>query len=612
MASACRLAAVSSWFERYRPGGTTDVEAVIVRDGFGPDAAVHVEAEAHPKRLVFRPASDVTLDLRDPEGVLRYVDGVLEVPDLSARLVGSGIADDAGARLDLRGSIDLLGEARAWEGNLERMPFESSIVPWMIETFGDADDAEAYRARRPAGRFAAAFDLRDGGGGGEARRDVRVRPSTLALDLSGIRWNLRDLAGSVEVDADEGLRFSDFGGRYGGGTFRLDGMLRPGADPEADLRIDLDAAGLTEHVRALLPDDVESAADAISVRIEDGLRVRNGRLRAGPDPEAGGRRTARWAGTLEVDGASADLSVPLSETTGRVRLDLVRVLDAAGGSEAERWNRVRAEAVVDRMRIDGRLVEETEIVVTDGGEPGVLLLPRLRGRIEGGTVTARGRLDLGSPAATAPATYEAWLDMSEVDIRGLLPDGSGAGESAGRFGTGAAMRTMHASDGRTGRDPQPATRTRGRVSAGISIAGTVGEPASRRGRGEIHIRDARLYEVPVFLWALQISSLTLPLENAFDAADLAFYFEGDRIIFERLDLIAEGFTLEGRGTLGLPGRQLDLVFRTKGRTRIPILSDLWEGGRDALASIRVTGPLENPRSEMRLLDAGSPAGSAGR
>src|SRR5690606_37347258 len=60
----------------------------------------------------------------------------------------------------------------------------------------------------------------------------------------------------------------------------------------------------------------------------------------------------------------------------------------------------------------------------------------------------------------------------------------------------------------------PLDQEPGTISARLDLEGVAGDPASRTGRGEIEIRDARMYRVPGALAALQLLNLTLSVSRS--------------------------------------------------------------------------------------------------
>lgn len=136
---------------------------------------------------------------------------------------------------------------------------------------------------------------------------------------------------------------------------------------------------------------------------------------------------------------------------------------------------------------------------------------------------------------------------------------------------------------------QSPDETRGRLDAEFSLAGTVGEPASKRGRGTATVGGQRIVDVPVVVALIRLSNLELPVREQLDYARLNFYLQGSRLNFEQIVLSSSSVQLIGFGTADLPQLGLDLRFRARNRLRIPVLSALLEGIRNELFTAAVRG-----------------------
>jgi hypothetical protein len=74
-----------------------------------------------------------------------------------------------------------------------------------------------------------------------------------------------------------------------------------------------------------------------------------------------------------------------------------------------------------------------------------------------------------------------------------------------------------------------------------------------------------------------------------------FYVEGPTVVFEDLRLQSGVVEVVGRGTMSTPAMELHLTFNSRGRTRVPIWSDLLEGLRNEMITTTVRGTLRDPK-----------------
>ncbi|MFW5652890.1 MAG: hypothetical protein ACOC0P_02490, partial [Planctomycetota bacterium] len=269
--------------------------------------------------------------------------------------------------------------------------------------------------------------------------------------------------------------------------------------------------------------------------------------------------------------------------------------------------------------------------------------------------TSRLLLDTGN-ASIDGAGYEFWLTAIDVDIDSLIERSVDASDSAGlpaRSSDGASplassnpggMRSA-VSSGAAGsrRDPyqseadlrevvtgapapaatterqvdiddrnrpesvDPTGRsggvndadTRGRLRASFSVVGKFGDPASRRGRGMVRVDGGTIYSVPLAVWVLQLSSLALPVSTGFDDAEVAFYIDGERVVFESIRLDSASIRLTGAGHVNATTRELSLALQTQSRMPAPILTPIWQTVRDTIFSLEVTGTIDSPKVRLR-------------
>ena len=102
--------------------------------------------------------------------------------------------------------------------------------------------------------------------------------------------------------------------------------------------------------------------------------------------------------------------------------------------------------------------------------------------------------------------------------------------------------------------------------------------------------------MPLTLRVLQLVELMPPFSGSLDFADLEFYVQRDRIVFERLFLECPTLELVGEGSMSYPGMELDVRFRTRGT--VPVIRDLSAGLSDQLFVVEVTGPLGDPQARL--------------
>jgi hypothetical protein len=150
-----------------------------------------------------------------------------------------------------------------------------------------------------------------------------------------------------------------------------------------------------------------------------------------------------------------------------------------------------------------------------------------------------------------------------------------------------------------------ATNLRGRVFAGLELAGNRRSAETLRGRGNFKLRDADLYELPVVLSTLKLLRSKTPDKTAFHSAEGEFDVAGSELVFRDLRLEGDAVTLKGQGTVGLD-RQVDLTFHSVvGRNDIlaPLLSPLLGEASRQILEIHLTGTLDRPDLDSQAFPA---------
>ncbi|RME37797.1 MAG: hypothetical protein D6788_08715 [Planctomycetota bacterium] len=232
-------------------------------------------------------------------------------------------------------------------------------------------------------------------------------------------------------------------------------------------------------------------------------------------------------------------------------------------------------------------------------------------RIEGGWSYAR--------------TAEGAGALTIRDLQGGLYGGNLSGEAELRFAAdGVAYRLSTAMLGvqiapwfaQTSRSSPDSSESEHEPSdmAGLAdghlyLSGILGDPASRRGGGRFEIREGKLYKLPFFLAILQVLSLSVPQEDAFDRASASFFITGNRVRLRDVVLRGPALTLVGQGRMTLPDRAIDLDLVNTGPRRwshVPLLAEVVEGTSSRLVDLHVTGPIDRPRVRAR------PLGGVGR
>lgn len=145
----------------------------------------------------------------------------------------------------------------------------------------------------------------------------------------------------------------------------------------------------------------------------------------------------------------------------------------------------------------------------------------------------------------------------------------------------------------------------GKISASIDLHGTGRSINGLVGRGELHLRDADIYELPVMISMLKILSIREPDRTAFSKCDTEFVIQGPHIYFQPINFNGDAISLRGQGQMDLQSN-IDLVFHAvvgRDEIHVPVISELLGGASEQIMQFQVSGTLLNPVTKKVALPA---------
>lgn len=579
---------------RHDPGGTAKIDILATLG-----EPTRVKADLRPIGRITLTQDDARVELAPPQGPLDP--GLLRIVQAEPRAVAEFHAITQSIKLNGQhaGTLEIDGvypiarpspddQPTELRVDLDRCPVESPLVWIALSHALEAPTIERLRAMDPSGVFDAQLTIATAPPDpllplpASPRSTLRgvVRPRSLALTLDGSRIVLPAIGGSIDFEPGSGVlrRVRVTAPEW---TIGLDGSWT--APPEGGLtlrgNLTASAARLTDDLRAILPADVRAAIDQLELQVDGPLTMEDASLILRFPPADAPLRTTFSAAILAQD-VRLDVGLPISGLTGRADI----LLEPATQAPAE----LLIDIAAPTLRVSGAAVTSARASITRGPS-GTITVGDLAGRVHGGRFT--GHVEIPPPIqAKGPRRFDADLRLAGVRLKPLLDD-------INRHEKG--QPPLPASD--TADDPSPADLSRGVVEASLSLTGLLGDPASRRGRGEVHVarKGSRVLDIPVLLRLIEVSNLTLPSNRSLDLAQARFFVDGNLVTFEDLSAYSQSISINGFGTMTLPDRRLDLRFNSSAARPIPILSTLVEGIRNEFVTTSVTGTLDNPSITLR-------------
>jgi hypothetical protein len=140
----------------------------------------------------------------------------------------------------------------------------------------------------------------------------------------------------------------------------------------------------------------------------------------------------------------------------------------------------------------------------------------------------------------------------------------------------------------------------GRLSANLLIEASYANAQSRRGRGELTIVDASLYENPLPLAVLQTLNFTLPTSRSFQEASARYIIDGNDVLFDDLRFTSPSIVIAGKGAMNWANLELDLHMVTRNpQSLLPnAVDEMINVFKDELVNIHVAGTLGEPTARM--------------
>ena len=121
-----------------------------------------------------------------------------------------------------------------------------------------------------------------------------------------------------------------------------------------------------------------------------------------------------------------------------------------------------------------------------------------------------------------------------------------------------------------------------------------------KGRGELQIAPAALYELPLFVKMFNSLRLDPRDRTAFNRADVVYNIENSRFNFDKIDMLGNALNLRGRGYIRFDGgMQFDFYsMLARNQIRIPIVHEIAGMLTRGWVGVRVTGSVGTPQTEI--------------
>lgn len=137
----------------------------------------------------------------------------------------------------------------------------------------------------------------------------------------------------------------------------------------------------------------------------------------------------------------------------------------------------------------------------------------------------------------------------------------------------------------------------GKIDGSVILRGEGQSLARLTGDGEVHIRDANIYELPLLVSLLKILRHGAPNSTAFDQSNIDFHIQGPHITLNRIDFLGDVVDLRGYGETGFD-EHVKLAFRAELGPReyaVPLVKNFVGHTSGNLMQLYVDGTLTDPK-----------------
>jgi len=141
------------------------------------------------------------------------------------------------------------------------------------------------------------------------------------------------------------------------------------------------------------------------------------------------------------------------------------------------------------------------------------------------------------------------------------------------------------------------TALKGKMYGNLELSGDATGINSLAGGGQITLRDADIYELPVMVALLKILSVRLPDATGFTSSDIAFTLKANHLYFSDISFKGDAVSLHGKGEMDLDQNIALTFYATVGRgdLPLPLVNQIVGRASEQLMLIHVGGTLSSPQ-----------------
>lgn len=404
------------------------------------------------------------------------------------------------------------------------------------------------------------------------KKQQNLEGRSITLEPAWFPYRLDNVTGLVQYKNGEVI-LKNVSATHGPTSISLAGKTEISRDGRWRLFLDRVTANrvrIDHDLLAALP--VGQRGNASRLNLTGPLSMQ-GALEVKGDGRENSQPQASWDATFDVEAGGVDCGVKLEHMHGGVRL--------VGGYDGKQV-RTRGELQFDSLVCKGvQLTNLSGPLWIDGSQilfgsradaPRDGELPRqITAQVYGGTVGADAQVTL-----RGETEFDAQVTLADADLATLS------------------------------REFKKGTKPlQGKAYASLHLTGNSSGTHTLHGGGNVRLRDADIYEVPVMLALLKLVSIRRPNTTAFNNSDIDFRIQGDRLYFDKVDFKGDAITLKGKGEMDFD-KHLNLEFYAlvgRGDLRVPIITPMLGLASQQLLLIQIAGTIDHPELNKKAFPA---------
>ncbi|MEK6642714.1 MAG: hypothetical protein AABZ08_02305 [Planctomycetota bacterium] len=392
----------------------------------------------------------------------------------------------------------------------------------------------------------------------EQRHRSRLKVDDASFCFSGFPIALTSVTGDLVV-TDRLVEINSLRGRNGDSDVSFSGrMILDDKKMAGTLAVDAKRLAFGKTLLDALPADLRRPLEAIKPVGAFDLHLDPLQF----DTNADGKTRWAFAGEMDVRDVGAEVGISITHGSGK--------LFGKGALGTDGSILLETRAALDQATLAGWELQDLRGRITKDADSPRLDFRDVTAAAYGGHATGAAQVRF----ATTGVDYQLSVVARDMQLERYL----------------ASNPTSQPATSLTA-----ASASQGSIDGNVIIRGETGAQPRREGSGEIIVRRAEVWRLPIFFLIFQVLNLT-PDENVFHDGWLKFYLEKDEMVFHTIDLQGKALSFFGKGRMNIPTKQLDitLLARSPVRIRLPVLTDVLEAFSREVMEVQISGTFNKP------------------